>query len=114
MATKARVRAEIARAREELKRVNTEEIRRDVREAMAQTPRPNKLAALPGQDVYIGAAAVAEPAHLLGVGFHDGIAEADLAVAGDDGAVALLHAEDRGSVILFHGGDVGGRAKGCN
>ena len=36
-ADKARVRAEITQAREELKRVNTEEIRRDVREAMAQT-----------------------------------------------------------------------------
>ena len=36
-AEKARVRAELAQAREELKRVNTEEIRREVREAMAQT-----------------------------------------------------------------------------
>ena len=36
-AEKARVRAELAQAREELKRVNTEEIGREVREAMAQT-----------------------------------------------------------------------------
>src|SRR5208337_4377392 len=39
--------------------------------------------------------ALAEPPNLLGVALHDGLAEADLAIASDDGFAALLHHDDR-------------------
>src|SRR5208283_3011164 len=39
--------------------------------------------------------ALAEPPDLLGVALHDGLAEADLAIAGDDGFAALLHHDNR-------------------
>ena len=38
--------------------------------------------------------AVAQPAHLAGVGLDDGLAHRDLAVAGDDDLAALAHGED--------------------
>ena len=38
--------------------------------------------------------ALAEPAHLLGVRLDDGLPEAHLSVAGDDGLAALLHQDD--------------------
>ena len=46
-------------------------------------------------------ASVAKPPHLLGVGLDHRIAEAHLAVAGDDRAPALLYAKDGGAVILL-------------
>ena len=42
--------------------------------------------------------ALAEPAHLAGVALHDGLAEADLAVAADHHAPALADHEDGGGV----------------
>ncbi len=50
--------------------------------------------------------ALAEPAHLLGVALHDGLAKADLPVAGDHDLVALAHGDDRRAVhddFVWHG-----------
>ena len=57
--------------------------------------------------------AFADAADLLRIGLDDRIAEADLAVAGDDGLAALLDANDRRSVILFHDRQVGGATYCC-
>ncbi len=43
-------------------------------------------------------AALADAAHLAGVALHDGLAEADLAVAGDHDLAALAHGHDRRGV----------------
>ena len=51
--------------------------------------------------------ALAEAAHLLGVALHDGLAEADLAVAGDHDLAALAHGHDRRgvhAVVIGHAG----------
>jgi hypothetical protein len=42
--------------------------------------------------------ALAETADLLGVGFHDGLADGDLSVAADDDAAALADGQDGGAV----------------
>ena len=42
--------------------------------------------------------ALAEPAHLLGVGLDDGLADRDLAVAADDDLAALADGQDGGAV----------------
>ena len=42
--------------------------------------------------------ALAEPAHLLGVGLDDRLAEADLAVAADPRPAALAHRQDGGGM----------------
>ena len=42
--------------------------------------------------------ALAEPAHLLGIGLDDGLADRDLAVAADDHAAALADGQDGGAV----------------
>ena len=42
--------------------------------------------------------ALGKPAHLTGVGLHDGLADRDLPVAGDHDFAALAHRKDRRSV----------------
>ena len=52
--------------------------------------------------------AFAEPAHLLGIGFDDGLADRDLAVAADRDQAALADGQDGGAVPEAGLADFGG------